>query len=163
MVEKEKAKSRKASSKPGETAPAETEAKSAPTPASKQAESKPVTSIKRQPKPAKADTSGGKYAVVRDGSFQYLVREGNQIYLQRRGLAPASDLEFKEILLYGDEQKVEVGSPLLNNIAVKAKVIGEVKDKKVRTVKFRKREGYRRSIGHRQKYTAVKIEAITAT
>lgn len=130
-------------------------------PVSDQASTEPKT-VQSKPKPKPAKPENKKYAVIKDGSFQYLVKEGNRIFLQRLGLAPESELEFKEVLLYGDDQKVEVGSPLLTNVSVKGKVIAEVKDRKVRTVKFRKREGYKRTIGHRQKYTAVKIESIAS-
>lgn len=112
-------------------------------------------------KSAQTSRSDGKYAIVKDGSKQYQVVVGGKLLIERKEAKPGDEIEFKEILLYGDGKNIQVGQPTLNGIEVKAIVEGEIKNKKVTGIKFRKREGYRRKRGHRQKYTKVKITSIT--
>jgi large subunit ribosomal protein L21 len=101
-----------------------------------------------------------KYAIIKDGGKQYQVSEGDKLMIERRNLKPGEEINFNEILLYADGDEVKVGAPIVQGITVKATVESEIKADKVTGIKFRKREGYRRKIGHRQRYTVLKITNI---
>jgi len=64
------------------------------------------------------------------------------------------------VLLVSDGDRLSVGQPLLANALVKVTIIGEGRGDKVRIFKMKRRKGYRRSQGHRQSYTQVRIDTI---
>ena len=101
------------------------------------------------------------YAIIRDGGRQFRVREGDVIKIDRKGLENGATVEFDQVLLCGGEGGQVVGQPAISGAKVTARVIGEVKGEKVITLKFRRREDYRKKKGHRQTYTSVKITGIT--
>ena len=104
------------------------------------------------------------YAIIRDGGKQYKVEEGDVLRIERRpGMKPGEPLEFQEVLLVRQAQKTQVGQPLVDGATVSATVRKEVAGPKVLSVKFRRRKDSQRRIGHRQKYTEVKIEKIATT
>jgi large subunit ribosomal protein L21 len=101
-----------------------------------------------------------KYAIIKIGSNQYQVKEGKTVLLDLQRTETGKEITFSNVSLYVDGNNVKIGNP----VVAEAKVIGQVgemvKGKKVVIGKFRKREGYRRTQGHRQKYTPVKITQI---
>lgn len=104
------------------------------------------------------------YAIIRDGGKQYKVAEGDVLRVERRAdLTPGDALEFSEVLLVRKARKTHVGTPLVEGATVKATVQKEVLGRKTLSVKFRRRKDSQRRIGHRQKYTEVKIEKIATT
>jgi large subunit ribosomal protein L21 len=96
-----------------------------------------------------------KYAVIKLGSKQFLVREGDVIELERQ----EKPLKV-EVLLYSDGQKTVIGEPEIKDISVKAEVAEEKLGKKVRVARFKKKSRYERVRGHRQPMSVVKIEKI---
>ena len=102
-----------------------------------------------------------KYAIIKMGSKQYQVREGETVLVDLQKIETGKEITFSDVSLYVDDDNVKIGNPVIAG----AKVIGQVgemiKGKKVVIGKFRKREGYRRTQGHRQKYTPVNITQIT--
>ena len=100
------------------------------------------------------------YAVVRDKGREFKVREGDVVRLDRSQLEKGETIEFDEVLLYSGEEGTEVGQPLISGAKVTAEVLGEVKDKRVVALKFRRRKNSRTKKGHRQKYTAVRVTSI---
>ena len=103
------------------------------------------------------------YAVIRDGSHQHIVRPGEVLNIERRDLPEGSPIEFKEVLLVADEEDVQVGTPIVENVSVRATVTGEVKGQKLVVFKFKKRKDSRFKTGHRQKYTTVRIDEIVCS
>ncbi len=101
------------------------------------------------------------YAIVRTGGHQYHVREGDTIDVEMFGAAAGDTIKLDEVLLVGGDS-VKVGTPLLEGVAVKATVIGDVKSKKIVVFKYKRKNRYRVKTGHRQKLTRLKINAITA-
>ena len=100
-----------------------------------------------------------KIAVIETGGKQYLVEEGTIISVEKLD-ASKKTIEFKQVLLISDNGNVELGTPYLDS-SVKAEVLAaEEKDKKVRVFKFKKKTGYKKTQGHRQRYTTVKITSI---
>lgn len=103
-------------------------------------------------------------AIIRDGGRQYRVAAGATIDVDYRAAEPGSSLEFDEVLFVGgDGDAPQFGTPLLGGAKVIAKVLGTVKGPKLIVTNFRRRKDSRRRVGHRQAYTQVKIETISAS
>jgi len=101
-------------------------------------------------------------AVIKTGGKQYLVKEGDVLFIEKIDKKAGSDFSFNEVLLLVDEKKnkTEIGTPYLKNVKVKAKVLEEGKHKKVLIIKYKPKVRYRRKTGHRQPYTKVQITEI---
>jgi len=97
-----------------------------------------------------------KYAVIKLGSKQYLVHEGDEIELERQ----RSPLKV-DVLLYADESDVIIGDPYLSVVSVKTSVLEEKLGKKVRVARFKKKSRYDKVKGHRQPISVVKIDKIS--
>ncbi|HOS88395.1 MAG TPA: 50S ribosomal protein L21 [bacterium] len=97
-----------------------------------------------------------KYAVIKLGSKQYLVHEGDEIELERQ----KSPLKI-DVLLYADESDVLIGNPYLSAVSVKTSVLEEKLGKKVRVARFKKKSRYDKVKGHRQPISVVKIDKIS--
>ena len=97
-----------------------------------------------------------KYAVIKTGGKQYIVEPGDTLEIEKIEGEEGSKISFDEVLLKVDDEKVEIGKPLLKGAKVEAEILGQIKDKKVRGVKYQ-RIGQRTRFGHRQRLTKVKI------
>jgi large subunit ribosomal protein L21 len=102
------------------------------------------------------------FAVIRSNGKQFKVAEGDVIDIDLLDQKDEKKITFSEVLLTGDGDKFSVGKPLVKGAEVKADIIGEVKAKKVIAYKFKRRKGYHRTVGHRQRYLRVKIDKIKA-
>ena len=102
------------------------------------------------------------YAIIDESGKQYKVTSGDLIDIDRQGSPDEKTVTFGRVLLVGGEGEPRVGAPVVEGASVTAEVVGPVKGEKVRTFKYRRRKGYRRSVGHRQKYLRVRITAINA-
>jgi len=101
------------------------------------------------------------YAIIRDGGKQYKVSEGDIVDLERRDVSPDDEIELKDVLVVSDaEGGTRLGAPTIEGAVVKAKVLGEVRGKKIYVIKYKRRKGYRRKTGHRQNYMRVRISKI---
>ena len=100
------------------------------------------------------------YAIIEEGGKQFKVTSGDTIQVDRSPEGDAKSLTFDRVLLVAGEGSPKIGAPLVAGATVTADVLGPVKGPKVMTVKYRRRKGYRKKIGHRQQYTAVKITGI---
>ena len=100
------------------------------------------------------------YAIIEEGGKQFKVTSGDTIQVDRSAESDAKTLTFDRVLLVAGEGKPKIGAPLVKGATVTADVIGPVKGPKVISVKYKRRKGYRKKIGHRQQYTAVKITGI---
>lgn len=106
----------------------------------------------------------GRYAIIANGSHQYWVEENSVIEVERPTSADATAKELKldQVLLVQDDGKTTIGKPYVANASVTCEVLGEIKQPKVISFKFRRRQGYRRKVGHRQILTRLKVKAIQA-
>jgi large subunit ribosomal protein L21 len=102
------------------------------------------------------------YAIVRAGGKQYRVEKGQVLYLERLQAGAGETVTLGEVLLVSTEDGTRVGAPLLDNAQVTATVVEQGRDSKVRVFKYKKRKHYRRTRGHRQSYTALRIDSIEA-
>lgn len=100
-------------------------------------------------------------AVIKTGGKQYSVNKGDVIIVEKLNGNPGDEVEFKEVLMVADEGGVKLGSPVLDNAVVKAKIIGAKKGEKVTIFKFRRRKNFRKKTGHRQVYISVEITDIS--
>jgi len=99
------------------------------------------------------------YAIIRDGSRQLKVEKGQTVRFDRKA-GKTGKIEFGDVLVLHDGQKVKVGAPTLKGAKVVGEVVKDIADKKIRVYKYKRREGYHRTVGHRQKYTLIKITDI---
>ncbi len=101
------------------------------------------------------------YAIIEDGGKQYKVTPGDRLYIERRNLGEGQEtIEFDRVLAVGEGADARIGQPLVDGVKVVARVAGEVKAAKVRTVKLRRRKSSKRTIGHRQRHLEVTISEI---
>lgn len=102
------------------------------------------------------------YAVIKTGGKQYRVSEGDTLRVEKLDAEAGAAIEFDQVLLVSDGSSVTVGSPVVEGGKVQAEVTAAGKGEKVRIVKFRRRQNYRRMKGHRQPFTEVRITGISA-
>jgi large subunit ribosomal protein L21 len=96
------------------------------------------------------------FAVFEDGSRQYIVEESDVVRVDFREVEIGDTIEFNRVLLYRNEEDLQVGQPVLEGARVIGEVIGHPTDK-FYIQHFRRRKNYRRFKGHRQPYTDVEI------
>jgi large subunit ribosomal protein L21 len=102
------------------------------------------------------------YAVIKTGGKQYRVREGDVLRVEKLEAEAGSTVEFDHVLMVGEGADVKLGSPLVDGAKVTAKVSEHGKGRKITIVKFKRRQDYRRTKGHRQPYTELRITGISA-
>ena len=101
------------------------------------------------------------YAVIKTGGKQYKVKSGEILKIEKlAGSKPETKLEFKEILAYGDDKIIEVGTPTVSGAKVEAELIKNAKNRTVLIFKKRRRHNSRRKNGHRQEYSMIRINKI---
>jgi large subunit ribosomal protein L21 len=102
------------------------------------------------------------YAVILTGGKQYRVKEGDVLSVEKLNIEPGRKAQFDRVLLIEDGDDVQVGTPFLDNAMVLALVLENFKDEKVLVFKKKRRKQYRRTRGHRQPLTKIRIARITA-
>ena len=100
------------------------------------------------------------FAVIKTGGKQYKVQEGDVLNVEKLNMEKEKKVTFDKVLLIEDEGKTLIGTPFVENALVRAEVIENFKDKKVLVFKKKRRKQYRRTRGHRQELTRIKIEEI---
>lgn len=101
------------------------------------------------------------YAIVQHGGHQYRVEPGKTVEVQRLDAAAGDTVTFDQVLfVVGDTTMV--GAPNIAGASVKATVLGEFKGEKILVQRYKPKNRYKRRTGHRQSYTRLKIDAITA-
>jgi len=102
------------------------------------------------------------YAVITTGGKQYKVSPGDVLRVETLDAKKGDTIELKDVFMIADGDKVSVGRPKLESARVTAEVMGDGRGEKLLIFKHRKRKGYRRTNGHRQNYTAIKVKEIIA-
>ena len=101
------------------------------------------------------------YAIIRTGGKQYKVKSGEILKVEKLSTDKAdTKIEFKEILAYGDNKIIEIGSPIVQGAKVEANLIKNSKSRTVLIFKKRRRQNSRRKNGHRQEYSMIRINKI---
>jgi large subunit ribosomal protein L21 len=101
------------------------------------------------------------YAVIKTGGKQYKVSEGDTIKVEKLAGDTGESIEISDVLMVGGEE-VKIGAPLLPDAKVTARIVEQGKDKKVLVFKSKRRKGYRKTNGHRQPITRLRITGIEA-
>ncbi len=102
------------------------------------------------------------YAVIKTGGKQYRVISGERLKVEKLEAEVGATVTLDQILMVSDGDKTTIGSPIIKGATVKATVLSHGRGDKVMIFKFRRRKHYRKTQGHRQSFTEIKIEAIAA-
>ncbi len=103
------------------------------------------------------------YAIFEDGGKQYRVQEGDLLLVERTDrVGQDGTLAFENVLMLGDGAEARIGTPFVEGARVTATVVEELKMPKVVGIKFKRRKGYMKKFGHRQRMLKVRIEKIEA-
>ena len=103
------------------------------------------------------------FAVIQTGGKQYKVEASDILKIEKiKDSKPESKIEFNEVLAYGDDKTLEVGSPLVKGAKVEAELMKNSKNRTILIFKKRRRQNSRRKNGHRQQYSLIKIKKIFA-
>src|SRR5438477_3336976 len=100
------------------------------------------------------------YAVLETGSKQYRVSAGDKLQIERLAVEAGQPVTFDRVLLVSNEGQVTVGAPTVANATVIADVLEHIRGEKKIAFKMKRRQGYHKTIGHRQELTVVKIKEI---
>ena len=101
------------------------------------------------------------YAIIQTGGKQYKVKAGEILKIERlENSKLETKIEFKEILAYGDDKNIEVGSPTIKGAKVEADLVENGKNRTILIFKKRRRQNSRRKNGHRQQYSLIRISKI---
>ena len=100
------------------------------------------------------------YAVVKTGGKQYRVETGQTIRVEKIDGDVGTAVTLDNVLMYSDGENVNVGQPNLDNVIVSGHIVEQDKARKILVFKYKKRKRYRRKQGHRQPFTAIKIDSI---
>jgi len=100
------------------------------------------------------------YAVVTSGGKQYKVQEGEILRVEKIPGNVGSSVIFNTVLMVADGDKVNIGRPVLDDALVEGHIVEQGKAKKIIVFKYKRRKRYRRKQGHRQQFTAIKIDSI---
>ena len=102
------------------------------------------------------------YAVVSSGGKQYKVQKGETLRIEKIPGEVGSKVVFDQVLMIADGENIRVGQPVIAKAAVQASIVEQDKAKKILIFKYKRRKRYRRKHGHRQPYTAIRIDGIDA-
>ncbi len=103
------------------------------------------------------------YAIIQTGGKQYKVSKGDNIQVELLPAAVDDTVRFDKVLMLNDEDRVEIGTPYLENTQVLGKVVRSGKKDKIKVVKFKRRKRYTRIAGHRQSFSRIEITDIQKT
>lgn len=101
-----------------------------------------------------------KFAIIRTGGKQYLVYEKEIILIEKKDGKKGDKINFEEVLMKGSKKDISFGTPVLSSSKVEAEIIDQFKAGKVTVFKMKSKKRYRKTQGHRQKLTKVKITKI---
>jgi len=102
------------------------------------------------------------YAVIQTGGKQYKATPGEELRVEKLDGKVGDEVYFDDVLLVSKEDEVTVGSPVLENARVVAKITRHGRGPKIVVFKYKRRKGYRKKQGHRQDFTGIKITEIEA-
>ena len=100
------------------------------------------------------------YAILETGSKQYRVSAGDTVEIERLAVEAGQAVTFDRVLLVNDNGRLSVGSPTVGSASILADVVEHIRGEKKVAYKMKRRKGYRKTIGHRQELTVVKIKEI---
>ena len=102
------------------------------------------------------------FAIVEIAGQQFKVESDQEVFVHRLDAKEGDSISFDNVLLTSDGKKVNIGSPMVSGAKVKATVLEHVKGDKVIVFKKKRRKGYRVKNGHRQSFSKIKVDSISA-
>ena len=102
------------------------------------------------------------YAVIKTGGKQYRVIPGEKLKIEQIPADIGSEIVLDQVLMVADGEVTKVGTPLVEGATVKATVVSHGRGEKIKIFKMRRRKHYRKTQGHRQNFTEIRIETIAA-
>ena len=102
------------------------------------------------------------YAIMESGGKQYKVAPGETVLLERLPGEKGGRVEFSKVLLVAEQDQVRVGSPYLAGAVVRGEILAQERGDKITVFKFKKRKKYRRTQGHRQDQTRLRVTEVVA-
>ena len=102
------------------------------------------------------------YAVIKTGGKQYRVAAGEKLKIEQIPAEVGAEITLDQILMVGEGESVKVGTPIVAGASVKATVLSQGRHDKVKIFKMRRRKHYQKHQGHRQNYTEIRIDGISA-
>lgn len=102
------------------------------------------------------------YAVIKTGGKQYRVAEGQKLKIEQIPADIGQEISLDQVLSVGEGEALKIGAPFVDGAKVTATVLAQGRHDKIKIFKMRRRKGYRRTQGHRQNYTEIRIEAVNA-
>lgn len=100
------------------------------------------------------------YAIVKTGGKQYKIAEGEILRVEKMPGQVGEQVSFDQVLMVSDGETTTVGQPKVENAVVSGTIVEQGRGKKILVFKYKRRKRYRRKQGHRQAFTAVKIDSI---
>ncbi|QOI10763.1 50S ribosomal protein L21 [Blochmannia endosymbiont of Colobopsis nipponica] len=97
------------------------------------------------------------YAVFKNGGKQYQVTENQILKVEKLNIEIGKIIEFNTIMIIVNNKIVQIGHPFIKEKKITAKIISHNKDKKIKIIKFKRRKHFRKTQGHRQWFTTIKI------
>ena len=99
-------------------------------------------------------------AIIVTGGKQYVVSEGDVLYIEKLNAEAEETVKFDQVLAVMDGENSKIGAPVVEGAVVEAKVVKNGKGKKIDIIKYKAKKGQKKHIGHRQPYTKVEITKI---
>jgi large subunit ribosomal protein L21 len=112
-------------------------------------------------KPKTKKSEGAIFAVIETGGKQYIIREGEELKVEKiKKPAKGKEIVFDKVLLIDDGKKTELGTPYITGRKITAEFLEEGRGKKITVLKYKRKTRYKVKRGHRQPYTKTKIKSI---
>ena len=102
------------------------------------------------------------YAVIKTGGKQYRVVAGEKLKIEQIPAEVGAEIKLDQILMVGEGESVKIGTPLLTGASVQATVLSQGRHPKIKIFKMRRRKHYQKHQGHRQNFTEIRIDGISA-
>jgi len=101
------------------------------------------------------------YAVVKTGGKEYRISKGDVIRVEKMEGKVGDQVSMKDVLMVSQEGQVQLGNPLLAGAVITGEIVQEIKGRKTVTYKMKRRKNYRRTKGHRQTYTYIRVNDVS--
>jgi len=101
------------------------------------------------------------YAVIKTGGKQHRVSKGDVLAVEKLNGSRGDTVSFEEVLMIANDGEIKVGTPFLDGVKVVGEIIEQAKDHKIMVFRMKRRKGFHKKTGHRQKLTRMKITEIS--
>ncbi len=102
------------------------------------------------------------YAIIKTGGKQHKVSQGDEVSIEKISGSKGETVVFDEVLMVSGAEEVKVGAPLLTDARVEGEIVDHIKADKINVFKMKRRKGFKKKTGHRQKLTKIRITEISS-